>query len=67
MDPLRAAGRAGRRGIDEVGYGVTLWSPFKPFDQVASLARHGFDVLGVERDGARAPGTYVVRARRSTP
>ncbi|HEX4979938.1 MAG TPA: DEAD/DEAH box helicase [Acidimicrobiales bacterium] len=31
-------GRAGRRGIDEVGYGIVLWSPFVPFDQVASLA-----------------------------
>jgi ATP-dependent RNA helicase HelY len=31
-------GRAGRRGIDEVGYGIVLWSPFVPFDQVAALA-----------------------------
>ncbi len=31
-------GRAGRRGIDKVGYGVVLWSPFVPFDQVAGLA-----------------------------
>src|SRR5207244_3454630 len=31
-------GRAGRRGIDDVGYDVVLWSPFVPFDQVASLA-----------------------------
>jgi ATP-dependent RNA helicase HelY len=31
-------GRAGRRGIDPVGYAVTLWSPFVPFDQVAGLA-----------------------------
>ena len=31
-------GRAGRRGIDHVGYGIVLWSPFVPFDQVASLA-----------------------------
>jgi ATP-dependent RNA helicase HelY len=31
-------GRAGRRGIDEVGYAVVLWSPFVPFEQVASLA-----------------------------
>ena len=30
-------GRAGRRGIDDVGYGIVLWSPFVPFDQVASL------------------------------
>ncbi len=31
-------GRAGRRGIDDVGYAVVCWSPFVPFDQVASLA-----------------------------
>jgi ATP-dependent RNA helicase HelY len=31
-------GRAGRRGIDRVGYAVVLWSPFVPFGQVAGLA-----------------------------
>ncbi|HUQ64340.1 MAG TPA: DEAD/DEAH box helicase [Acidimicrobiales bacterium] len=31
-------GRAGRRGIDELGNAVVLWSPFVPFDQVAGLA-----------------------------
>jgi len=31
-------GRAGRRGIDDVGYAVVCWSPFVPFEQVASLA-----------------------------
>jgi ATP-dependent RNA helicase HelY len=31
-------GRAGRRGIDELGYAVVLWNPFVPFDQVAALA-----------------------------
>jgi ATP-dependent RNA helicase HelY len=31
-------GRAGRRGIDRVGYGVTLWSPYMPFEAVAGLA-----------------------------
>ena len=31
-------GRAGRRGIDEIGYACVLWSPFVPFDQVAGLA-----------------------------
>src|SRR6478735_5936528 len=31
-------GRAGRRGLDELGHAVVLWSPFVPFDQVASLA-----------------------------
>ena len=31
-------GRAGRRGIDEVGRAIVLWSPFTTFDQVAGLA-----------------------------
>ena len=31
-------GRAGRRGIDELGNAMVLWSPFVPFDQVAALA-----------------------------
>jgi ATP-dependent RNA helicase HelY len=31
-------GRAGRRGIDDLGYALVLWSPFVPFDQVAALA-----------------------------
>jgi ATP-dependent RNA helicase HelY len=31
-------GRAGRRGIDDVGYAVVCWSPFVPFEQVAALA-----------------------------
>lgn len=31
-------GRAGRRGIDELGYAVVAWSPFVTFDQAANLA-----------------------------
>jgi ATP-dependent RNA helicase HelY len=31
-------GRAGRRGIDPVGYAATLFSPYMSFDQVAGLA-----------------------------
>jgi ATP-dependent RNA helicase HelY len=31
-------GRAGRRGIDDVGYALVPWSPFVTFDQVAGLA-----------------------------
>lgn len=38
-------GRAGRRGIDEMGYAVVLWSPFVTFDQVAALAGRGTDPL----------------------
>jgi ATP-dependent RNA helicase HelY len=32
------AGRAGRRGIDDVGYVIVLWDRFVGFDQVAGLA-----------------------------
>ncbi len=38
-------GRAGRRGIDERGFAIVCWSPFVPFDQVASLASRRTDVL----------------------
>jgi ATP-dependent RNA helicase HelY len=38
-------GRAGRRGIDALGYAGVLWSPFVPFDQVASLASRRTDAL----------------------
>ncbi len=31
-------GRAGRRGIDDLGSAIVLWSPFVRFDQVAELA-----------------------------
>jgi len=31
-------GRAGRRGIDDHGHAVVLWSPFVTFDEVAALA-----------------------------
>ena len=31
-------GRAGRRGIDEAGYAVVLWSPYWDFGDVAELA-----------------------------
>lgn len=32
------AGRAGRRGIDTLGFVVVCWSPWVPFEQVAGLA-----------------------------
>ena len=31
-------GRAGRRGLDDLGNAVVLWSPFVPFEQIATLA-----------------------------
>ncbi len=33
------AGRAGRRGIDEVGHAHVLWSPWVRFEEAAELAR----------------------------
>ena len=38
-------GRAGRRGIDSLGYAIVCWSPFVPFEQVASLASRRTDAL----------------------
>ena len=40
-------GRAGRRGIDALGYAVVCWSPFVRFDQVAGLAARRTDALDV--------------------
>jgi superfamily II RNA helicase len=37
-DYTQLTGRAGRRGIDEVGYAAVLASPFHDFDSVAALA-----------------------------
>jgi ATP-dependent RNA helicase HelY len=31
-------GRAGRRGLDEIGHAVTLWNPYVSFEQTAALA-----------------------------
>jgi ATP-dependent RNA helicase HelY len=36
-DYAQLTGRAGRRGLDDVGHAIALWNPFLPFDQVASL------------------------------
>jgi ATP-dependent RNA helicase HelY len=43
-------GRAGRRGIDPVGYAATLWSPFVPFGEVAALvANRDFTLVSAFR------------------
>ncbi len=31
-------GRAGRRGLDDIGHALTLWNPFITFDQIVALA-----------------------------
>jgi ATP-dependent RNA helicase HelY len=38
-------GRAGRRGIDDVGYAAVCWNPYVTFDQVAGLAARRSDAL----------------------
>jgi ATP-dependent RNA helicase HelY len=38
LEYTQLTGRAGRRGIDDQGYAVVLWSPFVRFEQVAQLA-----------------------------
>ncbi len=40
-DYTQLTGRAGRRGIDDHGYGLALYSPFVRFDRVASIAAAG--------------------------
>ena len=36
-DYAQLTGRAGRRGLDEIGHALVVWSPFVTFDQVATL------------------------------
>lgn len=31
-------GRAGRRGLDEIGHAISIWNPFVTFDQVVGLS-----------------------------
>ncbi len=31
-------GRAGRRGLDEIGHAISIWNPFVSFDQVVGLS-----------------------------
>src|SRR5438094_10174148 len=37
-EDTQLTGRAGRRGIDDIGYGVVLYQPQVPFERVAGLA-----------------------------
>ncbi len=38
MDYTQLTGRAGRRGMDDLGFGITLFSPWVKVDKVAELA-----------------------------
>ncbi len=56
------AGRAGRRGIDDVGYVVVLWDPFVPFDTVAALAsRRSYALTSVFRPTYNMAANLVSR------
>jgi ATP-dependent RNA helicase HelY len=44
-DFTQLTGRAGRRGIDDIGYGVTLHTRFVRFDQVVQIASTGSNPL----------------------
>jgi ATP-dependent RNA helicase HelY len=44
-DYTQLTGRAGRRGIDTEGTAVVLFSPYVPFDQVATIAAKGSNPL----------------------
>lgn len=37
-DFAQLTGRAGRRGLDDIGHAITLWNPFVTFEQVSQLA-----------------------------
>lgn len=59
-------GRAGRRGIDPVGYAATLYSSFTPFEQVASLAsQRSYELRSAFRPTANMAVNMVRRYQRA--
>jgi ATP-dependent RNA helicase HelY len=58
-------GRAGRRGIDHVGYAVTLWNPFTTFEEVAALAsQRSFELRSAFRPTYNMAANLVRRSTR---
>jgi len=58
-------GRAGRRGIDDRGAAVVLWSPFVTFDQVARLAAsRDYPLVSAFRPTYNMAANLVVRYDR---
>ena len=58
-------GRAGRRGIDPVGYAATLFSPYASFDQVADLAsQRAYELRSAFRPTANMAVNMVRRYQR---
>ncbi len=59
-------GRAGRRGIDDRGAAVVLWSPFVTFDQVARLAAsRDYPLVSAFRPTYNMAANLVVRYDRN--
>jgi ATP-dependent RNA helicase HelY len=55
-------GRAGRRGIDDHGNAIVLWSPFVPFDDIATLvASRTFELTSSFRPNYNMAGNLVRR------
>ena len=58
-------GRAGRRGIDPVGYAATLFTPYTSFDQVAHLAsQRAYELRSAFRPTANMAVNMVRRYQR---
>ena len=58
-------GRAGRRGIDPVGYAATLFTPYTSFDQVAHLAsQRTYELRSAFRPTANMAVNMVRRYQR---
>lgn len=58
-------GRAGRRGLDPVGYAATLYTPYVPFEQVAQLAsQKSYELRSAFRPTANMAVNMVRRYQR---
>ncbi len=58
-------GRAGRRGIDDVGHAATLWNPFTRFEDVAELAaQRTFELRSAFRPTFNMAANLVRRTNR---
>ena len=58
-------GRAGRRGLDEVGHAIVCWSPYVAFEQVAALtASRDFALTSAFRPTYNMAANLVLRSTR---
>ncbi len=58
-------GRAGRRGIDDIGHAATLWNPFTRFEDVAALAaQRTFELRSAFRPTFNMAANLVRRTTR---